>query len=902
LSVLPRRLRKSPGGLLRLIERPRPRVPLIEPTRPTRPSPPPEPAEENSARPGTAPARSGQQIGAVDAGTRTELNLLGQTDTASGESRRNENVQINLIDNNVLKELNQRIGTTATIVKDFRIDQGYFGTEFGGSADLPLHLPSSDSGGFHGNLHAAHNNSVFSARSFFQVGEVKPARQNEYGFNAGLPVWKGGYLGLDAGQQKTRGNVNGNILTLQAGERTPLTNDPANPELRELVSRILAAYPDELPNRTDIDPRALNTNAPQLIDNDNAGVRLDQDFGGADRLALRYQFTSQAVEAFQLAAGQNPDSRTKSHDARLTWTRTWSAATTTEFSSGYRRVGSLLVADQAWSGSRIFAGTAVARLGPGLSIPIDRARNRTLFAGRLRHVRGNHQWTAGFELGRQQINGFESNLHTGAFSFRNDFGRDAISNLRLGTPSVHFVSIGNVHRGFRNRDFQTYIGDSWRATANLTLQLGLRYQIVTAPGEVNDLNSFPYSCDCNNLAPRFGFAYRTSAGVLRGAYGVQYGEIFPVAFSQIRFNPPANRRLGIQSPDLLNPLAGLDASNLDPDTPATTFEFSPDFVTPYSHQYNFSWEIPVARNWTLDLGYVGSRSHKLLSLWALNRAVPKAGFAQTTATVNERRPEPEFLERRQILNGSSAYFDAAKAALRVSRWRGMSIDASYWFSKAIDLGSDYTTTTAEPATGGAESQFQYDVHGDLKALSNFDQPHAALIRLVRETPRLTGKPAWIRQIFGGWEVSGVLLFKKGTPFSVTAGSDAPGFGNVDGSTSDRPNVASLEVLGRTVDNPDTSVAALPRSAFEFIQPTEPAGNLGRNTFRKDGIRNINAALSRRWALSGEKALTLRAESINLFNTPQFAEPGTALADPNFGRITNTLNDGRTFRFFLQFGF
>ena len=101
--------------------------------------PPLEPSAENSARPETAGAPSdqqinAQQIGAVDAGTRTELNLLGQTDTASGESRRNENVQINLIDNNVLKELNQRIGTTATTVKDFQIDQGYFGTEFGGSA------------------------------------------------------------------------------------------------------------------------------------------------------------------------------------------------------------------------------------------------------------------------------------------------------------------------------------------------------------------------------------------------------------------------------------------------------------------------------------------------------------------------------------------------------------------------------------------------------------------------------------------------------------------------------------------------------------------------------------------------------------------------------------------------
>src|SRR6476659_3366787 len=62
---------------------------------------------------------------------RTELNLLGKVDTASGESRRNENVQFNLIDNNALKELNIRLGTNATIVQEFFPDRNYFGVEFG---------------------------------------------------------------------------------------------------------------------------------------------------------------------------------------------------------------------------------------------------------------------------------------------------------------------------------------------------------------------------------------------------------------------------------------------------------------------------------------------------------------------------------------------------------------------------------------------------------------------------------------------------------------------------------------------------------------------------------------------------------------------------------------------------
>src|SRR4029078_4195992 len=62
---------------------------------------------------------------------RTELNLLGQTDVQAGESRRNENIQFNLIDNNALKELKGRLATPATATSEFRPELRYFGTEFG---------------------------------------------------------------------------------------------------------------------------------------------------------------------------------------------------------------------------------------------------------------------------------------------------------------------------------------------------------------------------------------------------------------------------------------------------------------------------------------------------------------------------------------------------------------------------------------------------------------------------------------------------------------------------------------------------------------------------------------------------------------------------------------------------
>lgn len=810
---------------------------------------------------------------------RLELNLLGQTDAAAGESRRNENLPFNLVDNNALKELNVRLGTTATIIREFRPERNYFGAEFGNLPVAPLHAPALSPTGRHGTLYGTHQNSVFSARSFFQVGDVKPAHENHYGFTFGTPVWHRGYLGLEGSQEKLRGSVNGNVLVLKADERTPLATDPAT---RALVGRFLAAYPKELPNRTDVNERALNTNAPQHINNNNGGIRLDQLGDGRDRVTLHYQFTSQSVKAFQLVSGQNPDTDTKSHRARITWSRVWSGVTVTDLSAGFDRVGSLLRPEPNAVGPLI-STSGLETLGPQGSIPIDRAMNLYRYAGQLRHTAGPHSWSAGFGVARRQMNGIETDAHRGFFSFANDFGRDAITNLRLGLPTQHILSIGNVHRGFRNWDLQFYAGDNWKATPRLTVDFGLRYQPVTRPVEVNGRNAIPYDCDCNNLAPQVGLAWRLPGrwGVFRSAYGLHYGEIYPVTFQQVRFSPPGSVKIVVLAPNLIDPLGGRA------DARGNLYLLDPALATPYSHQYNASWEPELSRTWRLQLGYVGSRSHKLLNMWYLNRAHPLPGVPQITATINARRPDQRYADIRWVVNGSRGYFDAARASLVAPRWRGLSLEAAYWFSKALDLGSSYTNTAYDNDSRLSRSQSEFETHRDMKAVSTFDQTHAFLWR---------GSYEW-----RGFTLSAVTLLKTGIPFNVTAGSDGPGFGNVDGNGSDRPNLVDSAVLGRTIGDPDTSRRLLPRSAFGFMAPTDERGNLGRNVFRKGGIRNVNAALAHTWKVRSDKRLTLRAESINFFNTPQFAEPGAEVANANFGQITNTLNDGRTFRFQVQVG-
>ena len=169
-------------------------------------------------------------------------------------------------------------------------------------------------------------------------------------------------------------------------------------------------------------------------------------------------------------------------------------------------------------------------------------------------------------------------------------------------------------------------------------------------------------------------------------------------------------------------------------------------------------------------------------------------------------------------------------------------------------------------------------------------------------PALYNSAKLLRGILGKWNFSAVVLLKSGTPFLVQSGNDSPGFGNVDGASGDRVNLLAPSILGRTVGSPDTSVSLLPKGAFSFIKAGELTGNLGRNVFRKGGIYNVNAAISRRFPLHRGMAIQFRAETVNMFNTPQFAAPGSSLSNPGFGMITNTLNDGRTFRFQIAFDF
>lgn len=826
---------------------------------------------------------------------RTQLNLLGQTDSKSGESRRNENVQFNLIDNNALKEINQRLGVTPTVLSEFQPERHYYGAEFGTPAGGTILLAARPRlAAWHGHASWMHLNSVFSARAFFQVGPVKPARENNVSTGLTGPLWRGAQLTMDGSRQSIRGIVNGNVQVPAPDERTPLTNDPV---LRPFVERILASYPAELPNRTDIDSRMLNTNAPQRVGNDSATLRLDQAVRGKDKFIASYSHVAARVKAFQLVRGQNPDTTTMSHQAGLQWHRAWSARTLTVAGARFDRTRSLIVLENESLGYQIFTSGLLRAINDNNAVPIDRAQNLWKPAAQVAHAANRHQIKAGFELLRRQMNGRESDAHVNAIAFFNNYGNNTITNLRLGRASTYWIAQGNLHRGYRNWDNWFYLADKWTVTQRLTVNMALGYRPISRPVEVNGIDQVPYFSDRNNFGPILGLALRLPRawGTFRTAYAIHYGEVFPVTFQQIRFNPPNNYKAVIQDPDMVRALTSGYDLRANPPRQSVFYDYQPNLVSPYSQQYNAAWEIAPARDWTWQLAYVGSRSVKVLNHWYQNRAHPVEGVPLTTATVDARRAIRDRGEIRRVMNSSRGYFDAFRTTVTARGYRGASLEASYWFSKAIDLGGDYTNTAHDVDSFRYRSQGEFDVAGDLRGLSRFDSPHALLIKADYRLPSARGRWNWT----GRWQLDSVTLLKTGTPFNITTGSDAPGFGNVDGISGDRPHVVDPSVLGRTISHPDVSRRQMPASAFAFVQPGQPRGNLGRHAFRRASIRNWNVGLTGQWPVRGEWTMTLRAESINVSNTPQFAEPGFTLTDPNFGVITNTLNDGRTLRLSLR---
>lgn len=286
--------------------------------------------------------------------------------------------------------------------------------------------------------------------------------------------------------------------------------------------------------------------------------------------------------------------------------------------------------------------------------------------------------------------------------------------------------------------------------------------------------------------------------------------------------------------------------------------------------------------------------------------IPHGYISISQPRTQERRPDPNFSRNVNLQNFGWSYYHAlvVKATKRLSH--GLSFTAAYTFSKAIDTGSEATFTgvdTNAPASkkGGAAAS--------LRGLSGFHAAHRFTFSYSYLLPIFRTQQGVLGKMFGGWNITGVTTLQTGNPFTVVAGYDI----NSDGLGGDRPRVADLSVLGRSVDNGRQMPGAgvndsisqwqLPGTAFipaqastisavdrVYLPGSANEGTVGRNTFFTHGLNYTDLTASKEFKFREGVKLVLRMEFYNVFNRVTFGVPArTILSGTPLGRITDQRN-------------
>jgi hypothetical protein len=160
-----------------------------------------------------------------------------------------------------------------------------------------------------------------------------------------------------------------------------------------------------------------------------------------------------------------------------------------------------------------------------------------------------------------------------------------------------------------------------------------------------------------------------------------------------------------------------------------------------------------------------------------------------------------------------------------------------------------------------------------------------------------GKTGAAGALLNGWELSSIVLWRSGFPFSVTSGSD----NSFSGVGSDRADYIG-GVAGLDADRPHGQLVARYFDTTRFVPNANGTfGNAGKNILRAPGLFGTDLGLMKVTRIKERTSVQFRAEAFNAFNNVNFSGPSTSLTSSSFGRITSA-NDGRVLQLALKFLF
>ncbi|CAN5773263.1 hypothetical protein BH18ACI4_BH18ACI4_00370 [soil metagenome] len=827
--------------------------------------------------------------------------------------------------------------TGVDAIQEFQILTNNYSAEYGGAGGGIINLVSkSGTNSFHGTLFEFHRNSVFDARNFFDPGEIPSFKRNQFGGSVGGPIRKdrtfifGAYEGLREGLGVSRpfivptDEVRAGSLTLTNpnGTTRTITVSPA-------VRPYIDLYPrPNVPGGTGGQGTFIR-GANRQTDGDFFMIRADHKITDQDNFFARYNFDDGEVLD---PNGVITDSflATRNQYAGLEETHIFSPNVVNTLRFSYNRsfiegddidiiqIPQSLIFVPGAPTLGFFRGIEISALSTRALVPRFLVVNNFELSDHLTYNRGAHSMKFGATVRRTQFNAVSTNVTFGGYIFAASSTATAYENFLRARPQVFAAPLtgSDAYRGIRTTHFAVYGQDDWRVRRNLTLNLGLRYEVVTSPTEVHDryanirslsdtgsTTGYPFFVTPKtNFAPRIGFAWdlfgdgKTS---LRGGYGIFYVEPTPNLYRfqmstnppyftvGVAFIPPVPFPNGFGS---LVPLAALVGFS------AIEFEPPPAYV----QQWNLGLQRELFGGVTATVAYVGSRGVHLPANanrnTAQNFTILPNGEKQFPAPPARNPPRnPALGPTRVIYFNADSYYNGLQVNLERRFAHGLQFQMAYTFSKSIDTASDAVGNYAFSAHD--LPQDPENLRGE-RGLSVFDRRHvfnlSTLYQLPYKTdPDASGARRVADFLLGGWQLNNIISYQSGSPFNPIISQSNSNNGNQD--NNERPDwVAGF--------NPDNAVTGNVNQYFNPAAfrraPAGQFGDVGRNVLIGPNVFTVDLSFMKENKITERMNLQFRAEAFNLFNRANFALPTVFDSEsPSAGRITRTVTPSRQ----LQFG-
>ncbi|HWO30435.1 MAG TPA: hypothetical protein VNO32_16700, partial [Candidatus Acidoferrum sp.] len=848
-------------------------------------------------------------------------------------------------------------------IQEFSVLADNYSAEYGRTSGGVINaITRSGTNQFHGDAYEFLRNSALDARNYFDGPTIPSFRRNQFGGSGGGSIRKdktfffGDYEGIRQSLGFTThsfvfsNDARNGILHNADGTTTDLSTDPNFLK----VKAFMALWPAPNGPVIGLGNSADNSTVGQQVTQDNfAAGRVDQKFSDRDSLFGSFQWEHgttvlpDALGAVNLGqnAGRLLIAVEETHIISTTFINSVRIGFNRSSGEGGFPVSAILPAASDPSlavlpGAMVAPGISVSGLTKFAGLGVG---SFTRFFGNSFQgyddaalIKGIHSFKFGVAVERMQLNVFQPPARTGTIGFT------SVQAFMQDQPrTASEILPGNPLRPFYLRDaiFGGYFEDDVHWRSNLTINLGIRYEMSGVPTEkYNRLAVLPSLTATavrlgsplfnnptkRNFEPRVGFAwdpFRNGKTSVRAGFGMY--DVLPLPYeymlSIINEAPyvltgsiPAGTAAqgSFFAGDITQPPGALSSSVSKPlRTRETYIEQNPK--RNYVMQWNLNIQRQLGSDLTASVAYVGSRGvHMEYHADDSNSEIPTQTAAGGLLFLTPPAAAPQVLNPNfgridPITWGRNSFYDALEVQIQKRISHGFQIQGSYTWSKSIDEGSG--SVLGDPYENSVSEGEIFFPKFD-RAVSDFNIAHNLVINgtwMIPTPQSFQGPASWA---LGGWELNGIFSFSTGLPFTALMGGDPL---NAGGGIYDFPNHLNTPGCKSGV-NPGNPAQYINVSCFAPANPLTLVGNATRNTLIGPGIREFDFSLFKNMPfprISERFKAQFRAEAFNIFNHSNFAAPllsdgFSAIFDGNgnptgAGQITRTSTTSRQLQFGLK---